>query len=264
LGYLPLVSIDFSGKVALVTGAGTGIGRGTALVLARYGAAVAVAGRREANLAETAALVEAAGGRALPVVCDVSNEDDVRAMVTTTVEHFGGLDLAVNNAAIAGAFAPLVELSADDFDQTIGINQRGVFLCLVHELRAMAEGGGAIVNISSANATIASPELALYCSSKSAVDMLTRVAALEAAPKVRVNGIRPGFVLTPMHDIALEAMGGETPELVASVEGMVPLGRRAEPEEIGEAVAWLCSPDASYVTGEVITVDGGVTWSRSG
>jgi NAD(P)-dependent dehydrogenase (short-subunit alcohol dehydrogenase family) len=255
------VSIDFSGKVALVTGAGTGIGRGTALVLARYGAAVAVAGRRRANIAETAALVEAAGGRALPVVCDVSNEDDVRAMVTTTVEHFGGLDVAVNNAGIAGRFAPIAEMSAEDFDQTIGTNQRGVFLCLVHELRAMAESGGAIVNISSVNATAAEPTLALYCSSKSAIDMLTRVAALEAAPKVRVNGIRPGFVLTPMHDIALDAMGGETPELVATVEGMVPLGRRAEPEEIGEAVAWLCSPDASYVTGDVITVDGGVTWS---
>ena len=120
------------------------------------------------------------------------------------------------------------------------------------------------MNISSVNATVPEPEGALYCSSKSAIDMLTRVAALEAAPGVRVNGIRPGFVLTPMHDAALDAMGGATPELVATVEKMVPLGRRAGPQEIGEAVAWLCSPDASYVTGEVITVDGGVTWSLSG
>jgi NAD(P)-dependent dehydrogenase (short-subunit alcohol dehydrogenase family) len=258
------VSIDFSGKVALVTGAGTGIGRGTALVLARYGAAVAVSGRRETNVAETAALVEAAGGTALPLVCDVSNEDDVRAMVAATVDQLGGLDIAVNNAGILGRLGPIRELSGEDFDLTIGINQRGVFLCLVHELQAMAGSGGAIVNISSVNATVPEPEASLYCSSKAAIDMMTRVAALESAPAIRVNGIRPGFVLTPMHDAALDAMGGETPELVATVEGMVPLGRRAEPEEIGEAVAWLCSPDASYVTGEVITVDGGVTWSLSG
>jgi NAD(P)-dependent dehydrogenase (short-subunit alcohol dehydrogenase family) len=264
LGYGPPVSIDFSGKVALVTGAGTGIGRGTALVLARYGAAVAVSGRREAEIAETVALVEAAGGRALPVVCDVSNENDVRAMVAATVDQLGGLDIAVNNAGTLGRLGPIRELSGDDFELTIGTNQRGVFLCLVHELRAMAGSGGAIVNISSVNATVPEPEAALYCSSKAAIDMMTRVAAVEAAPAVRVNGIRPGFVLTPMHDAALDAMGGETPELVATVEGMVPLGRRAEPEEIGEAVAWLCSPDASYVTGEVITVDGGVTWSLSG
>ena len=262
------MSIDFSGKVALVTGAGTGIGRGTALVLARYGAAVAVAGRRPEKVNETARLVEAAGGRAFPVRCDVAVEDDVRAMVASTVEQLGGLDIAVNNAAVLGPLKPIAELDAADFETTIGTNQRGVLLCLAHELRAMAHsadsrGGGVIVNISSVNATSPEPTAALYCSSKSAVDMLTRVAALEAAPAVRVNGIRPGFVLTPMHDEALAVAGGATREVVAAVEGQVPLGRRADPEEIGEAVAWLCSPDASYITGEVITVDGGVTWSRS-
>jgi NAD(P)-dependent dehydrogenase (short-subunit alcohol dehydrogenase family) len=258
------VVIDFSGKVALVTGAGTGIGRATALVLARYGAAVAVAGRRLEQVTETARLVESAGGSALPVRCDVSVEHDVRAMVANTVEQLGGLDLAVNNAAVLGTAKPIVELDADDIESAIGINLRGVLLCLSHELRAMAGRGGAIVNISSVNATVPSAGAALYCSSKAAVDMVTRVAALEAAPGVRVNGIRPGFVLTPMHDQALELAGGETPELVAALEGSVPLGRRAEPDEIGEAAAWLCSPAASYVTGEVITVDGGVTWSHGG
>jgi NAD(P)-dependent dehydrogenase (short-subunit alcohol dehydrogenase family) len=255
------VNIDFSGKVALVTGAGTGIGRGTAVVLARYGAAVAVAGRRLENVTETARLVEAAGGQALPVPCDVSVEDDVRRLVSTAVDQLGRLDIAVNNAAVLGPLKPIAELDAADFEVTVGANQRGVLLCLSYELRAMAEQGGAIVNISSVNATEPTPTAALYCSSKSAVDMLTRVAALEAAPGVRVNGIRPGFVVTPMHEQALEASGGATPETVAAVEAMVPLGRRAEPEEIGEAVAWLCSPAAAYVTGEVITVDGGVTWS---
>jgi NAD(P)-dependent dehydrogenase (short-subunit alcohol dehydrogenase family) len=210
-------------------------------------------------------MVEEAGGRAVAIRCDVSVEDDVRAMVATTVQRLGGLDIACNNAGILGRLAPISELSAEDFELTIGTNQRGVFLCLSHELRAMAAGpsGGAIVNISSVNATVPEPEGSLYCSSKSAIDMLTRVAALENAPLIRVNGIRPGFVLTPMHDAALAASGGATPELVATVEGKVPLGRRAEPEEIGEAVAWLCSPLASYITGEVITVDGGVTWSLS-
>jgi NAD(P)-dependent dehydrogenase (short-subunit alcohol dehydrogenase family) len=258
------MAIDFDGKVALVTGAGTGIGRGTAVVLARYGAAVAVAGRRLENLTETARQVEAAGGHALPVRCDVSEEDDVGRLVSTTVDRLGGLDLAVNNAAVLGPLKPIAELDAADFEVTIGTNLRGVLLCLSHELRAMAGRGGAIVNISSVNATAPTATAALYCSSKSAVDMLTRVAALEAAPGVRVNGIRPGFVLTPMHDEALEAGGGASPEKVAAVEGMVPLQRRAEPEEIGEAVAWLCSPDAAYVTGEVVTVDGGVTWSSGG
>jgi len=258
------MTLDFSGQVALVTGAGTGIGRGTAVVLARYGAAVAVAGRRQANVEETARLVEGAGGTALPVRCDVSVEDDVRALVESTLSQLGGLDIAVNNAGTLGRLAPLAELSSDDFELAIGTNLRGVFTCLSHELRAMAERGGAIVNISSVNATKPQPTAGLYCSSKSAVDMLTRVAALEGAPAVRVNAVRPGYVLTPMHDTVLELSGGATPELVASVEGSVPLGRRAEPEEIGEAVAWLCSPDAAYVTGEVITVDGGVSWSAGG
>jgi NAD(P)-dependent dehydrogenase (short-subunit alcohol dehydrogenase family) len=258
------MTIDFTGRVALVTGAGTGIGRGTALVLARYGAAVAVAGRRPEHLEETARLVEAEGGTALPVRCDVSVEDDVRALVELTVAELGGLDIAVNNAGTLGRLAPLAELSADDFELVVGTNLRGVFLCLSHELRVMAERGGAIVNVSSVNATRPEPTASLYCSSKSAVDMLTRVAALEAAPGVRVNGLRPGYVLTPMHDAVLELSGGPTPELVASVEGSVPLGRRAAPEEIGEAVAWLCSPQAAYVTGDVITVDGGVSWSAGG
>jgi NAD(P)-dependent dehydrogenase (short-subunit alcohol dehydrogenase family) len=257
------MTIDFSGKVALVTGAGTGIGRGTAQVLARYGAAVAVAGRRQELVDETARLVEKEGGAALPLRCDVSVEDDVRAMVETTVSELGGLDMAVNNAGTLGTVAPITELSAGDFELTIGTNQRGVFLCMAHELRAMADRGGAIVNVSSVNATRPVPGGTLYCSSKAAVDMLTRVAAVEAAPKVRVNAVAPGFVLTPMHEQALDLMGGSTPEVVATVEGVVPLGRRAEPEELGEAVAWLCSPDAAYVTGEVITVDGGVTWSSA-
>ena len=258
------MTIDLSGRVALVTGGGTGIGRGTALVLARYGARVAVAGRRAEPVEETARLVEDGGGEALAVRADVSVEDDVRAMVAATVERFGTLDLAVNNAGTIGPLRPIVDLTEADFEQTMGTNLRGAFLCLKHELAVMGlRGSGAIVNVTSVNSLVPEPTAAFYCASKSALDMLTQVAALEhAAAGIRVNSIRPGYVLTPMHDAALEAAGGATPENVAAVEGNVPLRRRAHPEEIGEAVAWLCSPAASYVTGTTLTVDGGtaISW----
>jgi NAD(P)-dependent dehydrogenase (short-subunit alcohol dehydrogenase family) len=194
----------------------------------------------------------------------VSVPGDVEALVAATMDVFGGLDLACNNAAIVGAEGPIASLSADDFDRTMGTNLRGAFLCLKHELAAMT-GPGAIVNISSANATLPERGASLYCTSKAGLDMLTQVAALEAAERsIRVNSIRPGFVLTPMHDGVLESIGGATTENVAMVEGMVPLRRRADAEEIAEAVAWLCSDDAQYVTGSVLTVDGGISISPAG
>jgi NAD(P)-dependent dehydrogenase (short-subunit alcohol dehydrogenase family) len=259
------MSITFHDKVALVTGAGTGIGRATAVTLARYGAKVAVAGRRTDLLDETVRLVEEAGGEALAITCDVSDETQVRSMVDSTVQRFGGLDVACNNAGIIGPMAAIVELSADDFDLTMSVNLRGAFLCLKHELAVMAErGAGAIVNISSVNAVMAEPTGAGYCTSKAGLDMLTRVAALEhAAQGIRVNSLRPGYVLTPMHDAALAAAGGDTTEVVAEIEGSVPMRRRAAPEEIAEAAAWLCSPVAGYVTGQTLTVDGGIAIAAS-
>jgi NAD(P)-dependent dehydrogenase (short-subunit alcohol dehydrogenase family) len=209
-------------------------------------------------------LVEEAGGEALAVPTDVSVEDDVRALVAAAVEAFGGLDLACNNAAMVGPEGPIAELTADDFDLTMGTNLRGAFLCLKHQLAVMS-GPGAIVNISSASATLPERGASLYCTSKAGLDMLTQVAALENADRgIRVNSVRPGFVLTPMHDGVLESIGGATPENVALVEGMVPMRRRAEPGEIAEAVAWLCSDDARYVTGSMLTVDGGISISPAG
>ena len=255
------MTIDLTGQVALVTGAGTGIGRGTALVLARYGARVAVAGRRIELVEDTVRLVNEAGGEALAIRADVSVEDEVRAMVDTTIAHFGGLDIACNNAGTLGPLKPIIDLSIADFELTMGTNLRGAFLCLKYELAVMTErGGGSIVNISSVNAVLPEPTAAFYCASKVGLDMLTRVAALEhAAQGIRVNAVRPGYVLTPMHEESLDSAGGPTPENVAAVEESVPLHRRAEPEEIGEAVAWLSSADSRYVTGETLTVDGGVS-----
>ena len=196
------MSITFHDKVALVTGAGTGIGRATAVTLARYGAKVAVAGRRADLLAETVRMIEDCGSEALALPTDVADEAQVRAMVEATVERFGALDVACNNAGIIGPMAPIVDLSAEDFDLTLATNLRGAFLCLKHELAVMAaRGAGAVVNVSSVNAVMAEPSGAGYCTSKAGLDMLTRVAALEhAAQGIRVNSLRPGYVLTPMHD----------------------------------------------------------------
>lgn len=255
------MTIDLTGKVALITGAGTGIGRATALVLAGYGARVAVTGRRLEMVEETARLVEKAGGEALAIRADVSVEDDVRSAVDQTVARFGSLDVACNNAGTVGPLKPIVELTSEDYETTMGTNLRGALLCLKYELAVMAEQrSGAIVNISSVNAALPEASGALYCSSKVALDMLTRVAALEhAAQGIRINSIRPGFVLTPMHDAVLDEMGGATPENIEAVESAVPMRRRAEPEEIAEAVAWLCSADSRYITGETLTVDGGTS-----
>lgn len=259
------MSITFRDKVALVTGAGSGIGRSAAVTLARYGAKVAVAGRRADALAETVRMIEDCGSEALALPTDVADEAQVRSMVEATLERFGALDVACNNAGIIGPMAPIVDLTVEDFDLTLATNLRGAFLCLKHELAVMsARGTGAVVNVSSVNAVMAEPTGAGYCTSKAGLDMLTRVAALEhAARGIRVNSLRPGYVLTPMHDVALAAAGGETAEVVAEIEGSVPMRRRAEPEEMAEAIAWLCSPLSGYVTGQTLTVDGGVAISAS-
>jgi NAD(P)-dependent dehydrogenase (short-subunit alcohol dehydrogenase family) len=156
-----------------------------------------------------------------------------------------------------------VDLSPEDFQATMGTNLLGTFLCLKHELEVMSsQGSGGVVNVSSVNAVRPAPTASLYCASKVGVEMLTQVAALEHGHQgIRVNTVRPGLVITPMHEMLLDRMGGPTPENIERMESRVPLHRRAEPEEIGEAVAWLFSDDARYVTGETITVDGGVTYA---
>ena len=249
----------FEAKVALVTGGGSGIGRATAIAFAREGAKVVVSGRRQEPLDETVRLIVGAGGEGIAVAGDIAVEADVEEMVATAVERFGGLDVAVNNAGHEVALAKIADLSVDDFDATLALNVRGTFLCLKHEIKAMGKRGGAIVNVSSVNAVKAEPTAAGYCASKAALESLTRTAALEVAPVIRVNALRPGYVLTPMHSRALEHEGGETPELIEELHGMVPMRRRGEPEEAARSILWLCSDEAGYVTGSVLTMDGGLT-----
>jgi NAD(P)-dependent dehydrogenase (short-subunit alcohol dehydrogenase family) len=244
------------GKVAIVTGAGSGIGRATALAFAQAGAAVVVADHSVATGNDTVACIHAAGAEAVFVRTDVSQAADVAAMVAEARAAYGRLDYAFNNAGIAGAQAQTPDCSDANWDRVIGVNLTGVFLCMKHEIPAMLKyGGGAIVNCSSIAGLGGFPGIPAYVASKHGVIGLTKTAALEYAIKgIRVNAVCPGVIRTPMVE---EYTGGDK----AAEEQMVamePMGRMGEPEEIASAVLYLCSGAASFVTGHAMVVDGGV------
>ena len=238
------------GKAALVTGAASGIGRATALALAREGARVLATDRDGAG-AEAVAKEIGAAARAARV--DVTREDEVDAMVQGALDAFGRLDCAVNAAGVLGPPGPLHELALEAFERTLAINLTGLFLCLKRELVAMrAQGAGAIVNVSSGGGLIGTPFLAGYGASKHGVLGLTKTAALEnARAGVRVNAICPGSTDTPM----LQGFMGSSPEARKMILATAPSGRLGAPEEIAEAAVWLCSDRASYVSGESMLVD---------
>ncbi len=251
---------DMQDKVALITGASSGIGRATAEVFAERGAKVVLAARREDELATLAGEIQARGGEASFVVTDVAIAKDVERMVAHAIETFGRLDYAVNNAGIEGQFAGIAEMPEQEWDRVLGINLKGTFLCLQQEARVMLAGGhgGAIVNVGSVNSFLGFSGGAAYATSKHGlIGMTTSVSAELASQGIRVNLVCPGIVDTPMHQRLRQDIGDAIYDDV--VLPMVHSQRAGRPEEIARSIAFLCSDEASYITGTTLTPDGGFT-----
>src|SRR5436853_4010908 len=249
----------FAGKVAFVTGAANGIGRAAALAFAREKASVVAADVSEQGNQETVRLIEEQGGRALAVRCDVSRAEDVKAALAKTVEAFGRLDFAFNNAGIEPRKpAPTADYDEQEWNRILDINLRGIFLCMKHEIPLILKhgGGGAIVNTSSGAGIIGIKGSPAYTAAKHGVIGLTKAAALDyAAQNIRINAVCPGYIDTPM----MGRFTGGTPEGRAKVIAEEPVGRMGKPEEIAAAVLWLCSDAAAFMVGHAMVIDGGQT-----
>ena len=248
---------DFSGKVAFVTGAGSGIGRATALAFAAAGARVTIADINESGLRETAAQIGAAGGVTLVQRCDVTRSTEIKAALDATIAAFGRLDAAFNNAGIEQPAATVVDLSEEMLDRVLNVNLKSVFLCMKHEIPLMLRtGGGVIVNTSSGAGVIAIRGQSGYCASKFGVTVASKVAALEYADQnIRVNALCPGIIDTPM----IARYTGNTEEGRANIIKQEPVGRMGRPEEMAATVLFLCSDAGGFVTGHALVADGAQT-----
>lgn len=243
----------FENKVAIVTGGSFGIGRASAIAFAQRGAKVVVADWMEDN--ETIDAIKKSGGEAIFVKCDVSKSADVKSLVDKTIEKYGRLDYALNNAGIEGVSGNTIDCTEENWDKTIGVNLKGVWLCMKYEIPQMLKSGkGAIVNIASIAGLVGFPTLPAYVATKHGVVGLTKTAALEFAKQnIRVNAVCPGAIKTPM----LDRFTGKKKEAEQQFANMEPVGRLGQPEEVAEAVMWLCSDASSFVTGDAMAVDGG-------
>lgn len=251
------MNVSFENRVALVTGAASGMGLATAKAFAESGAAVVLADFREEAVRAEAQRLIAAGHKAIAIRCDVSDEAQVATMVDRTVAEFGRLDAAFNNAGVMARIAPTADSTYEEWERVIGINLRGVWNCMKYELRQMErQGSGAIVNNGSVGALTGNPGIGSYIASKHGVIGLTRTAALEYVKNgIRVNAVNPGLIDT---QIARDVVSGDE-QAYGEIAKSVPIGRAGRPEEIASAVLWLCSSEASYVVGQALIVDGGMT-----
>lgn len=245
----------FQGKVAIVTGGSFGIGRAAAIAFVKRGAKIAIADWVEDD--ETIKTIRSMGGDAIFVKCDVSIDADVQKLIEKTIIQFGRLDYAFNNAGIEGVSALTHECTNENWEKVIGVNLRGIWLCMKYEIPQMLkQGKGAIVNNASVAGLVGFPNIPAYVASKHGVVGLTQNAALEyARQNIRVNAVCPGVIKTPMVD----RFTGKNKDVEKQFQNMEPVGRLGQPEEVAEAVMWLCSDSSSFVTGDAIAVDGGWT-----